>query len=98
MEIVSQKRAEKGSGDVDDLSTLRCTGASSGVFSPMTTAPTNSTVVISYELKDWEYCEPESYIDENGELRSNVVGEKKQIGPITLLYLVEFDNNNIISW
>lgn len=96
MEIVSQKRAEKGSGDVDDLSTLRCAGASPGLFGRMTTDLTNNTVVISYELKDWEYCEPESYIDENGKLRSNVVGEKKQIGPITLLYLVEFDNNNNI--
>ncbi|MCG9723063.1 hypothetical protein [Shewanella sp. Isolate7] len=49
--------------------------------------------VISYELKDWEYREPEVYVDENGELQVRYIGELKKIGPITLLYRVGFDES-----
>ena len=48
--------------------------------------------IISYELKEWEYREPEVYIDDNGEPQIHLVGESRQIGPITLLYELEFDN------
>lgn len=50
--------------------------------------------IISYELKDWEYREPEVYVDENGELQVRYIGELKQIGPITLLYRVGFDESD----
>lgn len=54
----------------------------------------HSVGVISYEIKSWEYLEPEVYIDDSGELQLKYSGEKKQIGPITLLYQVVFDQNN----
>lgn len=54
----------------------------------------NMLEVISYELRDWEYRELETYIDNNGELQIRYGEGTQQIGPITLLYQVEFDDNN----
>lgn len=57
-------------------------------------AISNTIKVLSYELKTWEYSEPEVYIDDNGELKMRGSGEAQQIGPITLLYHVEFDSDS----
>ncbi|ELI6431868.1 site-specific integrase [Aeromonas salmonicida subsp. salmonicida] len=54
----------------------------------------NTIKIISYELKNWKYCESEAYVDEHGELTIRSSGEFQQIGPITLLYYVEFDDNS----
>lgn len=52
--------------------------------------------IISYEIKDWEYQEPEVYIDEHGELQLRYTGKVQQIGPITLLYQIDYDDDDVM--
>ncbi|SHI28773.1 tyrosine-type recombinase/integrase [Ferrimonas marina] len=53
--------------------------------------------IISYELREWEYRQPEVYIDDNGEAQVRYIGEAQQIGPITLLYQVVFDDSGKVT-
>ncbi|WP_446891867.1 tyrosine-type recombinase/integrase [Aeromonas veronii] len=54
----------------------------------------STITILSYELKKWEYHEQEIYKNDNGEIKKHASGKPQQIGPITLLYYVETDEND----